>query len=204
MEKNLRKSVKSVDKKSMKIGLFGGSFDPPHNGHISAARAALEKAGLAAVVFVPARISPLKIGQMRAPDADRLAMLRLAVADEPRFRVSDFELLRPGVSFTIDTVRHFISENPDDEFHLIIGADSLATFHHWKDADEIARLCRIIILARDGSPHSDNAEFTFVNDFDCPVSSTEIRRIVSSSAPIPADYIPPAVAGYIRRHALYK
>ena len=183
------------------IGLFGGSFDPPHNGHISAARTALEKAGLAAVVFVPARVSPLKIGQMRAPDDARLEMLRLAIADEPRFSVSDIELRRPGVSFTIDTIRHFISENPSDDFALIIGADSLATFHHWKESDEIARLCRIIVLARDGFPNE--TDFTIIRDFDSPVSSTEIRRRLAASEPL-GDFLPPAVAGYIRRHGLYQ
>ena len=96
-----------MDAKRGRVGLFGGSFDPVHNGHLAAARRAREAGGLDEVVFIPAAASPLKVGRMVAPDADRLAMLRLAIADESAFSVSDYEIAKAGVSYTIDTVRHF-------------------------------------------------------------------------------------------------
>ena len=195
----------------MKTGIFGGSFDPVHNGHLAAARAVLERAKLDEIWFVPARVSPLKIGQMRAGDEHRLEMLRLALDGEPRFALNDYELRKGGVSYTIDTIRHFRAERPDDDFSLIIGADSLATFPRWKDADQIMRLCRVIVLARragNGSqtgvenPPSENNGMQFISDFDYPISSTEIRRKTASSEDMSA-FLPPLVAEYVRCHGLY-
>ena len=179
------------------IGLFGGSFDPPHKGHIVAAREALEKAKLDEIVFVPANVSPLKVGRMSASNDDRLVMLRLAVADEPRFKVSDYELRRSGVSFTIDTVRHFRAAHPDDELAFIIGADAFATLHQWKDADELKKLCGFVVVERTHPASSTEIRKCFAGDeTSCEVAKLRNCEIINA-------FLSPAVAEYIRRHKLY-
>ena len=193
----------------MNIGIFGGSFDPVHNGHLAAARAVLARNPLDAIWFVPARVSPLKIGHMRADDTHRLAMLRLALSGEPRFELNDYEINKGGISFTIDTIRHFRAENPNDDFSLIIGADSLATFPKWKDAEQIMNHCRIIVLARRGASLTRaeiqlpaTASIDIISDFDEPVSSSEIRRKIASGETIDS-LLPAAVAEYAHCHGLY-
>jgi len=192
----------------MKIGLFGGSFDPVHKGHIAAARAALKTAGLSAVFFVPAFVSPLKVGRMNAGGSHRLSMIRLAIADEPHFQFSDYELRRPGgASFTIDTVKYFVKKNPKDSISFIMGADSLATLPHWKSVYELLNLCEIIVLARPGCEIGElmpGGKFTIVRDFDHPASSTEIRRRLAAGEEIGEDLIHPEVAEFIKTRNLYK
>ena len=197
-----------------RIGVFGGSFDPVHAGHLALARRALDAVRLDRVLFVPAADSPFKIGRMHAPAADREAMLRLAVADEPRFGVSRAEIDRGGVSYTYDTLLRLREELPGAELFFLLGADALAGLHGWRRADELVRLCRFVGFGRGGArPDPDALGFDpatnarlaadFVADLDVPASSTEVRDLLSAGRDASA-LLPPAVAEYIRRRGLYR
>jgi len=136
-----------------RLGIFGGSFDPVHAGHLHAARAAMEAFRLDRVVFVPARHPPHKPGRELAGGADRLAMLRLAIEGEPRFRTHGLELERSGPSFTIDTVRELpalLGEAPDVELFLILGSDNLEGLATWREAAGLVERVQPIVVHRDG------------------------------------------------------
>ena len=197
-----------------RIGLFGGSFDPVHRGHLALARRALEAVPLDRVLFIPAADSPFKRGRMKAGAEDRAEMLRLALEGEPRFQLSRADLDRGGVSYSIDLVRGMRQAFPDAELCFLVGADSLAGLHHWHRAGELVRLCRFVSFGRTGtridpatlgfSPEI-NARLAadFVPDFDEPVSSTEVRERLARGEDV-ANLLPPAVAEYALRHGLYK
>src|SRR4051812_21402900 len=119
-----------------RTGLFGGSYDPIHLGHLILAREALEQLGLDRVIFIPAAISPHKLHREPAPAETRLEMVRVAIEGEPGFEVEDCELGRGGPSFTIDTVRWLRERHPGDEFFYFIGDDNLAKLDTWLEIDE--------------------------------------------------------------------
>ena len=197
-----------------RIGLFGGSFDPVHRGHLALSRRALEAVPLDRVLFIPAADSPFKRGRMKAGAEDRAEMLRLALEGEPRFQLSRADLDRGGVSYSIDLVRGMRQAFPDAELCFLVGADSLAGLHHWYRADELVRLCRFVSFGRTGtridpeklgfSPEI-NARLAadFVPDFDEPVSSTDVRDRLARGDPAP-DLLPSSVAEYALRHGLYR
>jgi len=199
--------------KPQAIGLLGGSFDPVHNGHLAAARAAMAFGGLDQVIFIPASVSPFKQDGMHTAVIHRLAMLRLAIASEPQMCVSDVELLQPGLSYTIHTVRHFAAKLPKTKLFFIIGADSLAHLHEWKEAQALVELCDFITLARPGSRIDTLTGFDelvtqrllrgVVHDFRADVSSTEIRRRVAADLSI-EDCVHHDVERYIVKHGLYR
>ena len=126
----------------MKIGLFGGSFDPVHLGHLLAARAAREEAGLDRLYFIPAAQSPFKPDALPAPAAQRVRLLNLALAGDATAEVDDQEIRRGKPSYTIDTVRAYARTHPQAEFYYLIGADQTAQIPKWRDAEELARLRR--------------------------------------------------------------
>ena len=137
-----------------RIGLFGGSFDPPHAGHLHVARAARGRFGLERVVFVPAAEPPHKPGRQLESGADRLAMLRLLLADEPGCETSDLELRRGGRSFTIDTVRALpaaLGEPEDCEIYLLIGSDNLAGLPGWREARALLERVQPVVVRREGT-----------------------------------------------------
>ena len=195
-----------------KIGVMGGSFDPVHNGHIRAAHRAMDFAGLCEVWFVPTAVSPFKIDSSRSSAEHRFAMLCMALADEPRFRVSTVELERGGVSYTFDTVSAMKEKFPDIDFSFIIGSDSLATLPMWRRSAELVWLCDFITLARPGwtveKPKGlDDREWGRISrgiipDFSVDVSSSEIRRMVRRGRMIHG-LVSPRVAEYIERNRLY-
>jgi nicotinate-nucleotide adenylyltransferase len=157
----------------MRVGVFGGTFDPVHVGHLAIANAALESVPLDRVLFVLARRSPLKERGPVAPEADRLRMLELAIAGEPRFAVSRIELDREGPSYTVDTLERLAG---DDLLFLILGSDAIADFPRWKDPDRIAKLATLAVADRPGAP-ARLGDAPIV-PFDAPrldISSRELR-----------------------------
>lgn len=133
----------------MRIGIYGGSFDPVHAGHLLAAETAREQARLDRVIFVPAAASPHKPGVALAPAADRLAMLTLATAGHDAFSVSSLELDRGGPSYTVDTLGELARAHPHDELVLILGPDALASFATWREPARIAALAELVPVERE-------------------------------------------------------
>ena len=159
-----------------RVGIFGGTFDPVHHGHLLLAEAALEQLDLDRILFIPAALSPFK--QDRPPGASpeqRLKMLRLATAAEPRFEVDDRELHREGPSFTLDTVRSLLGDHPGVRFLLLIGADNLGELDRWHGIDELKNLVDFAVLDRDGDPAVASCGFPVV-ERRVDLSSTEIRE----------------------------
>ncbi|MEX1111497.1 MAG: nicotinate (nicotinamide) nucleotide adenylyltransferase [Chthoniobacterales bacterium] len=184
----------------MHTGIFGGSFDPIHHGHLILARAALEELGLDRILFIPANMSPHKTGTKPATAQDRLAMLRLAIENEPGFAACDLELHRPSPSFTVETLRELRSVRPDEKFTLLIGADNVAKFETWREPDEIRRLAIIAVLDRAG--HDTARDWPVVRRL-IDLSSTDIRARVAAGRSI--RYLTPApVCDYIASHRLYR
>lgn len=159
-----------------RVGIFGGTFDPVHHGHLLLAEAALEQLDLDKILFVPAAISPFK--QDRPPGAtpeQRVRMLRLATASEPRFEVDDRELHREGPSYTLDTVRSLLGDHPGVRFLLLIGADNLGDLHRWHGIEELRNLVDFAVLDREGDPAFATCGFPVVEK-RVDLSSTEIRE----------------------------
>ncbi len=184
----------------MRIGIFGGSFNPVHHGHLILARAAREELGLDRLLFIPANLSPHKTDTTPATAEDRMAMLRLALDGEPDSEACDMELQRPPPSYTVDTLRQLAPLYPDAEFVLLIGADNVEKFHTWREPDEIARLARIAVLERatGAPPHPWPVVRRLID-----ISSTEIRQRAARGAHI--RYLTPdSVCDYIRQHGLYR
>jgi nicotinate-nucleotide adenylyltransferase len=188
----------------MRRGVFGGSFDPVHLGHLTVAAAAADRLLLESVHFVPAREQPFKIGGHVATPGDRVAMLELALAlADERFALDTRELEREGPSYTVDTLRSLRAEFPVDELCLLVGADTARDLLEWREAEAIPALARIIVLTRPGAemPGLEEAgELLEVPRVD--VSATEVRERVGRGEPID-DMVPLAVAEYIESHRLY-
>lgn len=194
----------SLTRRRVTVGVMGGSYNPPHNGHIAVARAVIA-AGLAdRVMLVLSPQNPLKAADAAmTPDADRMAMLRLAVAGEQGLEASDIELSMPRPSYTAATLRRLVAEHPDCRFRLIIGGDNWAIFDRWRESGFIAANFSPIVYPRPGSvPTASGADLLEgVPEFD--VSSTEVRRRIAAGEPVDG-LTPPAVVNYIMSHGLYK
>jgi nicotinate-nucleotide adenylyltransferase len=185
------------------IGLFGGSFDPVHHGHLIVARVAAESLGLDELRFLPAREQPFKQGRHAAQAADRAVMLELAIAGSPGFAIERTELDRPGPSYTVDTLEALRAREPAASWTVLLGADAAAELGAWHRAGELPRLARIIVFGRPGAPIPASpliAGSVAVPAVD--ISATEIRRRVRMGLPI-RYWVPDAVAEYMVRHRLY-
>jgi len=190
-----------------RVGLFGGSFDPVHNAHVALARLALEQLELDEVRWIPVG-QPWQKSRRLSDGADREAMVRLAIAGEPRFVVDRTELRRRGVSYTLDTVRELAAAEPGTEWVLILGQDQYAGLHTWRDWRELVGMVTLAIANRPGAEPAINAQIAKVPHqmVSLPmmdVSSTEVRRRVAAGEPI-AGLVPEAVARYIERRQLYR
>ena len=189
----------------MKLGIFGGSFDPVHLGHLLVAQAAREELDLERLFFIPAAQSPFKPGQESAPAALRLAMLRLALAGECRCELDDQETRRGGVSYTIDTVRDHAARFPGAELFYLIGADHLAKLPQWREAEDLARLSEFVVIPRPGQTLAvPTAPFRVrtLQGFPLAVSSSQVRARARAGLTL-RNLVPAAVAEFIGNNQLY-
>ncbi len=188
----------------MRRGIFGGSFDPVHNGHLVVAGAAADQLGLDVVHLVPANVQPFKDDSHAATAQQRLAMLRAAIEHHPRLIADPREIARGGTSYTVDTVREIAAEFPKDRLCLLIGADAAREFPDWKDPGAIGRLAQLAVLTRPGMElPAVTLGATLVTVPAVDVSATMIRDRVLRGESIDG-LVPPAVAAYIEAHRLYR
>jgi nicotinate-nucleotide adenylyltransferase len=190
----------------MKIGLFGGTFDPVHIGHLIIAETIRNDMNLERLVLLPAAIPPHKQDQQITAFHHRVAMLNLAIANVPEFSVSELEF-DIGLSYTIDTIKYFQTTFPDDSFSLIIGADSLFELNTWKDPESILKSVPVIVARRTGYPidrivRKWRKRCQWVDTPLIELSSSDIRSRVSANQSI-RFRVPPAVEQYIIQNGLY-
>ena len=187
----------------MRFGVFGGTFDPPHIGHLVAAQDALTVLNLDRVILVPAAVPPHKLDRTLTSAGTRLELIRAAVTDDARFEIDDIELRRAGPSWTVDTLREFRARWPEARLHLLVGMDQFADFASWRDPEEIARLAQIAVLSRAGAAALAGANAIPVAVTRIDITSTEIRRRVADGLPI-RYLVPAAVESLIARYGLYR
>jgi nicotinate-nucleotide adenylyltransferase len=196
------------DRHSATLGVFGGTFDPPHRGHVSVASGLQESGVLDEILWIPARQSPLKPTNPLASSEHRLEMVRAAIEGHAHQSVSDIECSREGPSYTVDTLRALNSERPEARLVLIMGSDQFAELANWREADEIVRLAEVCVWARDGTELAavqPSLSLTW-SAADVPpvdVSSTEVRDRVREGRPY-RHLVPGSVADIIEREGLYK
>ena len=214
----------------VKVGLFGGTFNPIHLGHLRGAEEVRELLGLEKVYFIPSAVPPHKKLCELAPQEHRLNMVRLAVSGNPFFEVSEIEIERGGPSYTVDTLEYFLREFPDFNLYFIIGTDSLVDIDTWKDYKELSQLSNFAVLARPGAPrdfpsliplalrasfryykreegvtfyvHEGSNLLVFVEIEGLEVSSTRIRDLISRGKSIKY-LVPGEVEDYILSNKLY-
>ena len=200
----------------MKIGLFGGSFDPIHRGHIEPVRAARRLLGLERVIYLPTATPPHKPRRALAPAHARYAMVELALLDEEGLYVSAYELTPDRPAYTVETLAHFRREMPDVELHLLIGGDSFADFHHWVRWPEIAAAARLVVLARPGwdlgsipldpgvAALARTDRVVVLRQPAVDVSSTRLREQLATGLPLGAGAVPDLVVRYLQKYGLYR
>jgi nicotinate-nucleotide adenylyltransferase len=189
----------------MKIGLFGGSFDPVHLGHLLVAQAAREELVLDRLFFIPAAQSPFKPDSKPTSGADRLRLLRLALAGKTWCEVDEQELHRGGVSYTIDTVRDYTRRFPQAQIYYLIGGDHVAKLPAWREAGELARLAEFVVVPRPGqtdTPVSGPFRGRALKGFPLGISSSQVRARIREGQAI-EDLVPAAVAEAIASEGLY-
>jgi nicotinate-nucleotide adenylyltransferase len=196
------------------IGVFGGTFDPPHLGHLAAAQEALERCGLARVLFVPSERNPLKLDDEKSPTEHRLAMTQLAIADDPRYEISYADVGGDGPSFTVDLLERLKREYQGAELAFIGGMDIPHELHRWREPQRVLALARLIVISRPGSERVTLEEvdaripgasrrITVVETPGVAISSTELRRRVAEGRSL-RYLVPDSVAAYIAEHGLYR
>lgn len=211
-----------------RIGVMGGTFDPPHLGHLQAAETARAALGLASVRFVPAGEPWLKAGRRITPAAHRLQMVALAIAGSPHFALCDWEIRRPGPSYTVDTLERLRRELPANaDLYFIVGSDVLPDFHRWHRPERILELCRLAVVGRPGRGDDDKDDDDGDDDAGISAlasrfpqavasgavvrtpgstvacSASELRQALAEGRPV-RRLIPDAVAAYIARQGLYR
>ncbi|MGH7977503.1 MAG: nicotinate-nucleotide adenylyltransferase [Limisphaerales bacterium] len=189
----------------MKLGIFGGSFDPVHLGHLLVAQAAMEELGLDRLFFVPAAQSPFKTENQIAPAEIRLQLLRLALAGKTSCEIDEQEIRRGGISYSIETLRDYAKRFSNTELFYLIGADNISKLDEWREANELAKLAEFAAIPRPGEAV---AEFPkpfcgrILKGFPIEISSSQIRARVKAGLPI-ENLVPPFVAEAIRATKLY-
>jgi nicotinate-nucleotide adenylyltransferase len=195
----------------VRLGIFGGTFDPPHVGHLLAASDAYEALELDRVIFIPAAVHPFKADSVLAAPGERLRMLELMVGDDPRFAVDPIEIDRSGLSFTVDTLAALAARQPGARYYFLIGEDLVEQIATWREPQRIARLAHIVVLSRRNSSGAEVRPvegggvlpLTRIATRRIDVSSTEIRERVGAGKRIHG-FVTEAVAGYIEATGLYR
>jgi len=210
-----------------RVGIYGGSFDPVHRGHLEPVEAAAARLGHAEDVYVPAYSPPHKPTGPSAPSHHRFAMLALALAPHPRFGLSDFEVARGGTTYTIETLRQVRALRPDDEIVLVLGSDALVSIESWRSWREIVEGHRFVVVyrepfdyvrTREALPQDlrgrlaseaatfgdapDGATIFWGGNAPVTISSTWLRRAIPAGEDLKGS-LPPGVEAYVRRHRLY-
>ncbi len=197
------------------LGIIGGTFNPIHYGHLIAAECARVEFNLEQVIFIPARIPPHKEGWAILDQAKRYHMVEMAVESNPAFQVSDLEMKRAGVSYTVDTIEYYCQHYPSSEIFFIMGLDSLFILDTWKDIERLTQLCRFIIVTRPGYNINEEvqirerlplafwSEAYFLAIPGLDISSSDIRERVAKGKPI-RYMLPEAVENYIRQNHFYR
>jgi nicotinate-nucleotide adenylyltransferase len=189
----------------MKLGIFGGSFDPIHLGHLLVAQAAVEELGLDRLFFIPAAQSPFKPENRPTPDAIRLQLLRLALAGKINCEVDDQEIRRGGISYTVDTLRAYAKHFPGAELFYLIGADNVPKLNEWHEPAELARLVEFVAIPRPGGAATvfpPPFHWRVLRGFPFAVSSSEIRARVKAGLTI-EHLVPAAVAEAIHAAKIF-
>jgi nicotinate-nucleotide adenylyltransferase len=197
----------------MPLGILGGTFDPPHHGHLQMAEAALSQLRLDKVLFAPAGVQPLKIDQRSTAPEQRARMVELAIADQPRFELSRIDLDRPGPHYSIDLLSIAHQQFPHSEFWFIMGDDSLADLLRWREPARLIKLARLAVLRR---PNTEpvwatleqalpdiRSRIDWLNHIEINISARDIRRRVHEGLSV-EQLVPTTVATYINEHNLYK
>lgn len=195
-----------------RIALFGGSFNPIHNGHLHLAQTVHQQCGLDRMLLMPSGTAPHKSSDAYAPAADRLAMCRLAAEPYPWLEVSDYELTKPGKSYTVETLRYLHSRFPEDALFLLTGSDMLLSFDSWYCWQEILTLAGLLCVSRGTEPEdvlrqkaaelSPYGQVTVVHAKPLPMSSSQIRHKIELCRKFSC-YLPENVVQYIMLHGLY-
>lgn len=212
--------------KSKKVGLFGGTFNPIHLGHLRGAEEIREVFHLEEMIFVPSSIPPHKMTEKVIEASHRLEMVRLAVSGNPYFSVSDVEISRPGKSYSIETIKYF-QERRQDTFFFILGSDAFVEIETWKEFQNLFSLCHFIVMTRPGSqkeipplPRALAPNFRYASEKKAwvhvsgymlyfkeisflDISSTKVRELIEKGRSV-RYLIPPEVETYIREHSLYR
>lgn len=200
----------------MKLGLFGGSFDPIHRGHIEPVQAARKALGLDRVIYLPTAVPPHKPGRILAPAHARYAMVEMALLDEEGLYASTFELTLGRPAYTIETLEHFRDTMPGADLHLLIGGDSYADLDHWVRWREIVDAARLVVLTRPGwtleeaslSPElaglARSGKVVFLGQPPVDISSTRLREMFARGESPAPGILPGSVVRYVQKYDLYR
>jgi len=189
----------------VKIGLYFGSFNPVHNGHLAIAHFLKQQGLFDQIWMVVSPNNPLKDKNDLAPENDRFNMVKLAIHEIPYLHACDIEFSLPSPSYTIETLKELEKQYPNDDFSLILGADNIESFHKWKDYEEILKRYMIYVYPRSGEAFEKMMEHPHVVYLEAkllPVSATEVRELLRQKKPV-TEYLPDVVARYIEEKELY-
>ena len=185
-----------------RIGVFGGSFDPPHMAHLRVAKAACEELVLDTLLWIPAATPPHKAASDLTDVHHRVEMTRLMTREDDRFTLDTIEVDRPGLSFTVDTLRSLHQREMDALFFLVIGQDQWSAFSTWREADAIRELATVAGYRRPGSKQGADENIRWLEGSEMDISSTDIRRAIRAGS-VQKDTILPSVVRYIQENGLY-
>ncbi|MFZ4619230.1 MAG: nicotinate-nucleotide adenylyltransferase [Bacteroidota bacterium] len=192
----------------MKIGIYGGTFNPPHMGHLIVAERVRTELALDSIIFIPTFISPHKQEGESGEPLDRLRMTKLAILDNEKFQALDFEINSKSVSYTVKTLEYLKRTKPDDTFYLLIGMDNYITFHLWKEPKKILEMATLVVMSRPGYPKQVNEVLgtqntVFIDVPNIDISSSNIRDRVEQWKSV-RYLVPEPVETYIHNKGLFK